>query len=397
VALRVHLDTGTHAPWSKFGFSGDDGEVQRVVSWAVREGGVRIRGLHCHVGTFMLDASAYSVAARKLVELALAAEQAGAGPIEYLNMGGGFASRARLHGQYLPPEQATPDFDDYAEAIAPVILGHWPEGRKPPRLFLESGRAMVDEAGFLLSTVVAVKQRRMPNAVNPALAAYGKEPGLDQALAGYGKERHSRAPGAACDHQPAVVVDAGVNLLYTTAWYRPNVHPVVDRGGVSSTTVFGCLCMNIDVLREETPLPGMRPGDPVVIHPVGAYNWTQSMQFISYRPAIVMIDPDCGVHVIRRREQLEDVRGPERIPEHLMGRGAHASSVSGWASCATKADPAAKEAEVAAKEAEAAAKEAEAAAKEAEVATSGDASFDQETSGKMPDAARWKRALPPEP
>ena len=55
------------------------------------------------------------------------------------------------------------------------------------------------------------------------------------------------------------------------------------------TTVYGCLCMNIDVIREEAPLPGLKAGDQFVMHPVGAYNITQAMQFITYRPAVVMI------------------------------------------------------------------------------------------------------------
>ena len=75
--------------------------------------------------------------------------------------------------------------------------------------------------------------------------------------------------------------------------------------------------MNIDVIREEAPLPSLCAGDAVVIHPVGAYNITQSMQFITYRPAVVMIAPDHAVHVIRRRETLDDVQGPEEEPAHL--------------------------------------------------------------------------------
>ena len=75
--------------------------------------------------------------------------------------------------------------------------------------------------------------------------------------------------------------------------------------------------MNIDVIREETPLPEMRAGDAVVIHPVGAYNITQSMQFITYRPAVVMVDANQGVHLIRKRETLNDVQGPEVVPAHV--------------------------------------------------------------------------------
>ena len=73
----------------------------------------------------------------------------------------------------------------------------------------------------------------------------------------------------------------------------------------------------IDVIREEAPLPGLTTGDLVVMHPVGAYNVTQSMQFITYRPAVVMIDEDRKVHVIRRRENLDYVQELEQVPAHL--------------------------------------------------------------------------------
>ena len=52
------------------------------------------------------------------------------------------------------------------------------------------------------------------------------------------------------------VIDAGVNLLYTTAWYLPSILPAKACVDVPApTTIYGCLCMNIDVIREETPLP----------------------------------------------------------------------------------------------------------------------------------------------
>ncbi len=302
VGIRIHLDTGTHAVWSKFGFCGDNGEALRMIQWITSNTKLRVRGVHCHIGTFMLDAQAYATAAERLVQLALAAEASGAGPIEYLNLGGGFASHARLHGQYLPPEQATPTFDAYADAICGTIKRLWPAGRALPRLYLETGRALVDEAGYLIASVVAVKQRPVHEAAL-SLAAYGKG---------------GVASAAPASRRNAIVLDAGINILYTTAWYQPTIYPAsAPASAVLPTTVYGCLCMNIDVIREETPLPALRTGDPVVLHPVGAYNITQSMQFITYRPAVVMIDPDCGVHVIRRREVLEDVQGPELLPAHL--------------------------------------------------------------------------------
>ena len=316
VGIRVHVDTGTHAVWSKFGFSADDGEALRMMTWTREHTRLRIRGIHCHVGTFMLDAGAYATAARAVVGLAIAAHEAGGGLVEYLNLGGGFASHARLHGQYLPPEQATPSFDDYASAICGTIKQDWPDGCQLPKLYLETGRALVDEAGYLLSSVVAVKQRRMPD-VGGALAAYGKGgPATASALRAYGKGGVGNGLGST--RRNAVVLDAGINILYTTAWYQPSIYPASQAApGMQPTTVYGCLCMNIDVIREEAALPELKAGDAVVMHPVGAYNMTQSMQFIAYRPAVVLIDAARQVHLIRRREVLEDVQGPEEVPGYL--------------------------------------------------------------------------------
>lgn len=318
IGVRVHLDTGTHAVWSKFGFGVDHGEALRVIGWIGANTRLRVCGIHSHIGTFMLDAGAYGTAARALVELALAVEAGGGGPIEYLNLGGGFASHARLHGQYLPPEQATPRYEDYAREICGTIRELWPAGRELPRLLLETGRALVDESGYLISSVVAIKQREVAAPAALATAAYGK--GGAGVLGAYGKG----GGGAAVveTRRNAVVLDAGIQILYTTAWYQPMVYPAAEpRTGMQPTTVYGCLCMNIDVIREEVALPDLAVGDAVVIHPVGAYNITQSMQFIAYRPAVVMVGADRRVHVIRRREVLEDVVGPEAVPSHLLETG----------------------------------------------------------------------------
>ena len=135
-------------------------------------------------------------------------------------------------------------------------------------------------------------------------------------MAAYGKGGVANGPGST--RRNAVVLDAGINILYTTAWYQPSIYPATQTApGMQPTTVYGCLCMNIDVIREEAALPDLKAGDAVVMHPVGAYNMTQSMQFIAYRPAVVMIDPGRRVHLIRRREVLEDVQGPELVPGHL--------------------------------------------------------------------------------
>jgi len=148
---------------------------------------------------------------------------------------------------------------------------------------LETGRALVDEAGVLLATVV------------------GTRPG----------PRGERG----------IVLDAGVNLLYTANWYRHRL--VTTRRGVPGrlvpTTVYGPLCMNIDVVRREMLLPPLDAGDRVAISPVGAYNTTQWMQFCQLRPAVVMVGEDQKVAVIRSGEDVEYLKALEHVPEWLDG------------------------------------------------------------------------------
>ena len=51
--------------------------------------------------------------------------------------------------------------------------------------------------------------------------------------------------------------------------------------------------------------------------PVGAYNNTQWLQFIEYRPNVVLIDQHGQTSVIRSAENLESMMLHDRLPNHL--------------------------------------------------------------------------------
>ena len=204
-----------------------------------------------------------------------------------------------------------PPIERYAEAIANV-LNALPPARRP-KLILESGRALVDEAGYLITSVVAVKGGTAGNCAAASAAAQ-----MD--LSGTAAKQAFVMPAlndATASH--ALIIDAGVNLLYTGAWFRFGVKPAKSVPGatIAPVKLYGNLCMNIDVVREQVALPPQNVGDHLVLHPVGAYNLTQSMQFIAYRPAAVLIGLDGAGEVIRARETLEDVERPERLPQRL--------------------------------------------------------------------------------
>jgi diaminopimelate decarboxylase len=280
VAIRVNMAVPGTPPWSRFGFNLESGQALDAVR-RIRAGGVlRLAGLHAHVGTFVQEVDAYRQEARLLSELAnLLAREHGV-VVEWLDLGGGFASRNTLHAQYLPGDQVTPSFAQYAEAIAEGLQAlAVPEGRMPT-VFLETGRALVDEAGSLVTTVHA----------NKRLA----------------------------DGRRGVILDAGVNSLFTAFWYRHDVVPAQETHGTPEPTVlYGPLCMAIDVVRDQLLFPPLAVGDRLVVRNVGAYNVTQWMQFITARPAIVMISRRGEASLVRSAESVETLLAQEEVPAWL--------------------------------------------------------------------------------
>jgi diaminopimelate decarboxylase len=279
IGMRLNMDTGQYPAWSRFGFNLDNGEALAALKRIRLGEKLNFTGIHCHLGTFLLDPEVYSRAIEKLAGFARKAAELDF-DIDYIDIGGGFASSNTLHEQYSPGEESNPGFDDYAKTISEALLNAEFPGNIPPTLVLETGRALVDEAGFLATTVVA----------------------------------HKRLPTG----EKSIVIDAGVNCLFTSFWYKHKVTPVDEfRNKLEETVLYGPLCMNIDVIRPSVLLPPMNTGDALVIHPVGAYNVTQWMQFIRMRPAVVLIGENGQVHVIRKAETIDALKDFESIPDWL--------------------------------------------------------------------------------
>ena len=278
VAIRCNMNTGIYPQWSRFGFNIDNGEAYDAIKRIYEGKKLYLTGLHSHIGTFMLTASAYGVETKKLIDLKNKVEEDFGYEIEYIDIGGGFASKNRLKGVYQAPEVIVPSADEYAEAITNAIFEN--NKGKLPKLYLETGRALIDEAGYLLTSVFASK--RMP------------------------------------DGKKSYIVDAGVNLLYTAFWYNFDISLDKRYDGINEPSqINGPLCMNIDIIAENIMLPPLDRGSVLSIWPVGAYNYTQSMQFIRYRPKVVLIDTEGNTHLIRESDDLEAVKFKEITPEYL--------------------------------------------------------------------------------
>ncbi len=269
VGIRLNLDSGIYPQWSRFGFNLESGQASDAVKRIYKNGFLELNGLHCHIGTFILDAGAYGRSIEKLVKFGYEMRDEHGCNIESIDIGGGFASRSQLKGMYLSPDVTLPSHDEYAEAICDTLLEHLETGHRP-KLVIESGRALIDEAGYLITSILATKRL--------------------------------------ADGTRAYVADAGINLLFTSFWYKFNVE--LDRevvGNKETSVIYGPMCMNIDAIDEGIQLPPLQRGQRLIFSPVGAYNNTQWLQFIEYRPNVVMVCDDGSVQLIREAEDLSDI------------------------------------------------------------------------------------------
>ncbi len=121
VAIRINLDAGIYPQWSRFGFNLESGQAADAVERIKAGGKLKLTGLHCHIGTFILDASAYSRAVDKLIAFSNKMKETSGFKLEYLDLGGGFASKSHLKGVYQPPEIAVPDVEAYADQITSAL------------------------------------------------------------------------------------------------------------------------------------------------------------------------------------------------------------------------------------------------------------------------------------
>ncbi|MBI9067840.1 MAG: alanine racemase [Salinivirgaceae bacterium] len=280
VAIRVNMDTGIYPHWDRFGFNYENGDAWTAVNKIMPDPNMELVGLHTHIGTYIMTPSAYGIATAKLAALAVRIDQKYKHNIKYIDMGGGFASKNTLKGAYLPGSDTCPSFDDFAEAITGALINSDIQYDHTPTLFLETGRALIDDAGYLLGTVLANKRL--------------------------------------LDGRRSLIIDIGVNNLFTSFWYEHHIVPArIKQFDAEDTTIYGPLCMNIDIIRAAIQFPVLEKGDQVVIKRIGAYNMTQWMQFITYRPKVVIIDIQGNSHIIRENENHETMNALDRIPEHL--------------------------------------------------------------------------------
>jgi diaminopimelate decarboxylase len=155
VTPGVQADTHTHIQTgkvdTKFGLAITGGAAREGVAKALEAPNLRVRGIHCHIGSQILELAPFRQAAEMMVDFAAELRDALGLVIEDLDLGGGLGVRYR-------PGDEPPSFEEYAEAVVEAVRRRAEERGLPlPRLIEERGRCLVGEAGTTLYTVGVVK------------------------------------------------------------------------------------------------------------------------------------------------------------------------------------------------------------------------------------------------
>lgn len=269
VSLRVNpdVDARTHPYIStglrdnKFGI--DIHRAEAVYDRAARLPGIRITGLDFHIGSQLTELEPLADALSRSLALVDRLDERGI-PIEHLDIGGGLGIRYQDEN---PPTPA-----ELGESLAPLI------GDRNLRLLMEPGRALVGEAGLLVTRVEYLK------------------------------------PG----HRDFAIVDAAMTDLLRPALYDAwqRIEPVASPDNEPRQyDVVGPVCETADVLGRERVL-ALQPDSLLAIYGAGAYGFVMASQYNARpRPAEVLVDGD-QAHLIRERETIAELwRG-----EHLLDR-----------------------------------------------------------------------------
>jgi diaminopimelate decarboxylase len=270
VSLRVnpHVDAGTH-PYiatglatSKFGIAHD--EALDLYRHAATLPSIAVTGIDCHIGSQITDLAALVEAATRVFDLADRIEAAGI-PLAHVDLGGGIGVRYRDEVPIAPA--------DFAAAVRRAC------GARRHTLLFEPGRALVADAGILVTRVEYLKRG--------------------------GARRFA-------------IVDAAMNDLLRPALYDAwhDVRPVRPRDGRPETwEIVGPVCESADFLAHERAL-ALADGDLLAIATAGAYAMSMSSNYNSRpRAAEVLVDGARALP-IRARERVDDLFATEsRLPQ----------------------------------------------------------------------------------
>jgi diaminopimelate decarboxylase len=269
ISIRVNpdVDALTH-PYISTGLKANKFGIEReqavnIYRQAASLPNLKITGMDCHIGSQLTDLTPFVDALDRLLVLIDELAEIGIN-ISHLDVGGGLGVTYK--------DEQPPHPDEYTLAIAERMLG-----REDLMLIFEPGRAIMANAGVLLTKVEFLKE---------------------------GAEKNF------------AIVDAGMNDLIRPALYSAwqNIIPVnlALQHASAVFDVVGPICETGDFLGKDRTLV-TTAGELLAVRSSGAYGFVMASNYNSRcRPPEVMVD-EKNIYLIREREEIEELFASEHL------------------------------------------------------------------------------------
>ncbi|GAA2961211.1 diaminopimelate decarboxylase [Actinokineospora diospyrosa] len=281
VEAHTHEFIATAHEDQKFGFSLAGGDAAEAARRVLKAGGLRLIGLHSHIGSQIFDADGFEVAAHRVIGLLAelhaehgAEELAGVATVD---LGGGLGIAYTAQDDPPPPAWL-------AEQLRTIVTKECEQAGLPlPKIAVEPGRAIVGPGMITLYEVGTTK---------------------DVSLGHGTGRRYVSVDGGMSDNIRTALYDA----LYDTRLVSRSsdegergAHAVLSR-------VVGKHCESGDVVVRDCWLPdNLAPGDLLAVAATGAYCYSMASNYNRLpRPAVVAVR-EGGARLLLRRETVDDL------------------------------------------------------------------------------------------
>ena len=282
---HAHMETGRAS--SKFGLPLEalDAAATRITAAP----GLRLAGLHTHLGSQILDYAPITQAVSVLLDCAARLRDRHDLAVSEISPGGGL-------GTPYTADQPTPDLDAYVAAIAQAMcVGCAARGFPLLRLVVEPGRSIVARAGVALYEIVATKPL-------PGDGGWGM-----------GVSAGAPHPLTPIPHPPSryLHVDGGMADNIRPALYGARYTALLANRAAAPATelvhIAGRYCESGDVLIRDIGLPRAELGEILAVATAGAYTLSMASNYnLTPRPALLLVGGG-RARVIQRRETYADL------------------------------------------------------------------------------------------
>lgn len=258
---------------SKFGFPIKTGAAKKAVELALSLPGIRLCGLHCHIGSQIFDPEPFVDAVRIMTAFMADMKRDYGYTAEILNLGGGFGVR---YTENSPDIDVASHIAIVANELKACCKAH---GLTLPRVFMEPGRGIVASAGITLYTA-----------------------GTFKTIEGF--RSYLSVDGGMPDNPRYALYNSEYTFYVANKMNAP-----LD----TECTVCGRCCESGDLLGEGVIMQRAERGDIIAVTVTGAYNYSMASNYNRIpRPAMVFVSG--GMHRLAvRRESFEDLCKNERL------------------------------------------------------------------------------------